>query len=294
MAKGRGIFTLGIDCWDPTHRFETSWLFSPWVLGGIRALISLYSFTTLFFIIGYTCANSSFGGCETVRRSFSYFTVLTYWGLAFYFLASAIHTLSYARHHHAQSRRQREGRGEQQIGENSPVRAMCLLDSFPRGLQALHSLFYTTIVTLPLLVTIVYWGVLYKNPWFAREFDAWHNVSQHALNSGFALFEIVFARTEMYPWVHLLWLLVILLGYLCVAYITAATQGWYTYTFLDHDVIGGRGHVAAYVFGIAIGIVVVFLVVRGLIWLRRWLTEVKLGMGGTEGGEYIDAEMSTR
>ncbi|KAG5992852.1 hypothetical protein E4U54_003538, partial [Claviceps lovelessii] len=264
---------------------------------------SLYSFTTLFFIIGYTCANAEFGGCAAVGRSFSYFTVLTYWGLAFYFAVSAVHTLSYARRRNqsqsrSQSESQRESQSESQgQSTQSAPPPSCLLDSFPRLLQALHSLFYTTVVTLPLLVTIVYWAILYKGVWFAYEFDAWHNLSQHAFNSAFALFEIVFTRAEEPPWVHMLWLVVLLLGYLGVAYLTAATQGWYTYSFLDRRV-GGTGHVARYVLGIAIGGVFVFALVRSLIWLRRWVTEVKLGMGGeyaegvvVEGVAEEDGEM---
>ncbi|KAG5937627.1 hypothetical protein E4U53_008169 [Claviceps sorghi] len=213
------------------------------------------------------------------KQSFSYFTVLTYWGLAFYFAVSAVHTLSYAR---------RLARRPQ-----SPT---CLLDALPRALQALHSLFYTTVVTLPFLVTAVYWALLYKGRWFAVEFDAWRNVSQHALNSVVALFEVVFSRVEEPPWVHALWLLAIALGYLAVAYLTVATQGWYTYDFLDHDALGGRGYVAAYVFGIAVGVVLAFAVVRGLIWLRRWVTEVKLGMGAqyaveAGGDSAVEAEV---
>src|SRR5688500_12369283 len=30
---------FGHDLWDPSHRFETSWLLPPWVLFGVRALI---------------------------------------------------------------------------------------------------------------------------------------------------------------------------------------------------------------------------------------------------------------
>lgn len=32
-------FKFGTDAWDPTHRFETSWLLSPWLLFFCRALI---------------------------------------------------------------------------------------------------------------------------------------------------------------------------------------------------------------------------------------------------------------
>ncbi|KZZ90177.1 hypothetical protein AAL_07278 [Moelleriella libera RCEF 2490] len=281
-SRMRTAFSFGANRWDVTHRFETSWLLSPWALFACRALISLYIFTTLFFIIGYTCANESLGGCADVRRSFSFFTVLTYWGLGFYFLVSAVHTGSYALtgrtllNHHSINTLLTTTNGGGGGGDShglpvSPLR---------RVLQALHSLLYTTVVTLPFLVTIVYWAVLYRAPWFALPFDAWHNVSQHALNSVFAAFEVVVARTEPMPCVHLLWLILILLGYLAVAYITVATQGWYTYSFLNYRAVHGRGYVAAYIFGIAVGVVMVFLVVYGLIWLRRWLTEEKLGMRG--------------
>jgi hypothetical protein len=51
-----------------------------------------------------------------------------------------------------------------------------LLEKWPRWLRALHSLFYTTIVTFPFLVTIVYWKILYNGSWFPITFDAWSNV----------------------------------------------------------------------------------------------------------------------
>ncbi|CAM1504656.1 Fc.00g022470.m01.CDS01 [Cosmosporella sp. VM-42] len=254
MAR-KNPFKFGTDLWDPSNRFETSWLISLWLLFICRAIIALYAFVTRFFIIGWTCAHDSLGGCSDVRQSFSYFTILTYWGLAFYFLVAAIHTLTYA------------------------IRGRSLLDRFPRPLQALYSFFYTTIVTFPFLVTIVYWGVLYKS-WFTVEFTAWENISQHALNSLFALFEIFIPRTSPMLWVHILWLILILAGYLAVAYITLADQGWYTYNFLDHDKVGGRGIVAAYIIGIAVGIVIIFCIVYGVVWVRKWVTETKLGKDG--------------
>lgn len=309
MARTRAlndVFSFGSGPWDPSHRFTTSWLLGPWLLFLCRALIvsphpasppfltslppsppsltslpltavadcpqCVYAFTTLFFIIGWTCAHASLGGCLVVRQSFSYFTVLTYWGLAFYFLAAALHTLAYA------------------------LTGRPLLDRLPRPLQALHALFYTSVVTFPFLVTVVYWAVLYEAPWFPREFDAWHNVSQHALNSLFALFELVVPRTAPPPPVHVVWLLALLLGYLAVAYITLADQHFYTYSFLDHDAVGGRGYVAAYVVGIAVGIVVIFGVVYALIFLRRWVTETKLGMEGKFAAQPTpgdDVEMNT-
>lgn len=224
-------------------------------------LQSVYAFTTLFFSLGWPCTHPEDGGCQAATQSFSYFTVLTYWGLAFYFAVSAAHTFTYARSGSA------------------------LLDRFPRPLQALHSLYYTTIVTLPFLVTIVYWGVLYKGPWFKLEYDAWGNISKHGLNSAFALFELVVPRTLPPFWIHIPYLILILLGYLAVAYITLASQGWYTYSFLDHDAVHERGYVAAYIFGIAVGIIIIFIVVWCLIKLRVWATETKCQMMGKFAAE---------
>lgn len=149
---------------------------------------------------------------------------------------------------------------------------------------------------MPLIVTITYWAVLYEGPWYEVEFDAWSNVSQHSINSVLAVFEIVVPRTSPPPWIHILWLIVIMACYLGVAYITAAVQGWYPYNFLDYKSIGGRGYVAAYIVGIAVGVVIIFLVAWGLIWVRRWITESKMGMEGKFAKQQSasgDVEMNT-
>ncbi|KAI1267519.1 hypothetical protein F5Y18DRAFT_378032 [Xylariaceae sp. FL1019] len=250
-------FKFGTGPWDESHRFQTSWLLPPYVLFGFRALFSLYILTTLLYNIGHSCASDA---CSTARTSFSYFTVLTYWGLFFYFLFSSIHTLSYAHH------------------SSTP------LQSWPRPLQALHSLLYTCTTVFPFVVTIVFWALLSSPTTLSTTYSAWSNISQHALNSFFALFEIVVPRTNLRPWVHIPFLLFILALYLALAYVTDATKGFYTYSFLDPGLQGGL--VAAYVFGIAIGFCVVFSVVQGLIWVRRRITEGRgkgVGYRGADG-----------
>ena len=97
-------------------------------------------------------------------------------------------------------------------------------------------------------------------------------VSQHALNTSFAFFEIVVPRTTPPPWLHLLPLIVILALYLALAYVTYGTQHFYTYSFLDPTLHGG-GRVVAYMFGILAAILVIFVVVWLLIRLRQWITE---------------------
>ncbi|KAI0383504.1 hypothetical protein F5Y04DRAFT_250362 [Hypomontagnella monticulosa] len=253
-------FAFGAEPWDPENRFETSWLLPPYVLFALRALMSLYAFVTLFFNLGYECTHPDQGGCAQARASFSYFTVLTYWGLAFYLLFASIHTFSYARYSRA------------------------LLDSWPRPLQALHAFFYTTVTTYPFLVTIVYWGVLYAygSAWFPSVYLGWSNISQHALNSFFALFELLITRTDPQPWIHALYVVVVLAFYLALAYLTRATAGFYPYPFLDPSRTGKL--VAAYVFGIGVAGVVIFAIVWCVIWVRRWITEEKLGMRGKFAG----------
>ncbi|EMR69481.1 hypothetical protein UCREL1_3493 [Eutypa lata UCREL1] len=283
------FLSFGRDPFDPTHRFATSWLLPPAALFAIRALFSLYAFTTLFFNLGWGCTHastvavtggnttdtgaavSSSSGSETddvrclkTKQSFSYFTVLTYWGVAFYLLVAAVHTATYA------------------------WRGVPLLNArrFPRPLHALHALFYTSVTTYPPLVTIVYWAVLYPTAYgdaggFPDAYAAWSNASQHALNSLFALFEILVPRTEPAPLIHLWWLIVILALYLGLAYVTVATEGFYVYPFLDAaETAGGRKGVTAYIFGILAAVVVLFGVVWCLVWARRWLTEEKLGCKG--------------
>lgn len=56
----------------------------------------------------------------------------------------------------------------------------------------------------------------------------WSNISEHALNSAFALFEILLTNVAPMPWIHIPFLIVLLAGYLGVAYITFATQGFYS------------------------------------------------------------------
>ena len=74
-------------------------------------------------------------------------------------------------------------------------------------------------------------------------------------------------------WLALLVNIIILALYLGLAYITKATQGFYVYSFLNPD--KGRGRVAGYVFGILVAEIIVFSIVKGLIWLRGIVTEGK-------------------
>jgi hypothetical protein len=126
MAIGARLLSPYVGTFDPTNRFATSWILSPALLFGFRAFLSLYAFVTLFTIFGW---NGSHGRSEESRHSFSYFTNLTYWGLAFYEAFAAIHTASYW------------------------LTGNPLLARWPKPLQIAHSMFYSTIVIYPFIVT---------------------------------------------------------------------------------------------------------------------------------------------
>ncbi|KAL8923592.1 MAG: hypothetical protein Q9208_004539 [Pyrenodesmia sp. 3 TL-2023] len=249
---------------DPTHRYTTSWVLPPLVLAIIRIILSIYAFTTTFFILAWEGVH---GRHLENRLYHSYFTHLTYWGLAFYFLFSSLHTLRYA------------------------LTGASWLQKWPVALQIAHAVFYTTIVTFPILVTAVFWAVIYSGVWFPDDFGAWINTSQHTLNTVFAAFEIFFTRTSPPPLAHLPILVVILALYLALAYLTHATQGFYPYPFLDPN--NGSGRLAAYILGILAAACVIYAIVWLIIWIRRWMTEAKLGMHGkfTKNRDISDEEM---
>jgi hypothetical protein len=130
------------------HPYETSWLLSPGLFAGLRGLVGVYLWATIIVIYSWDSAHG-----ESTRQSFSYFTYLNMWGMAFYFLVAFIHTVLYAY----------TGRS-------------VIFDKIPRVFRGLHSFYYTCNTTLPILVLIVYWAVLYSNPWFPVVFNAWQNV----------------------------------------------------------------------------------------------------------------------
>ena len=125
----------------------------------------------------------------------------------------------------------------------------------------------------------MFWALLAPSGGFPTTKDLWSNISQHALNSAYALFEIIFPRTEPLPFLHIIVIVFILALYLSLAYLTHAVQGWYTYDFLNLDK-HSSGVVAGYIIGILVGSIIVFLIVRYIILLRLWVTEKKLGMAG--------------
>jgi len=247
--------------YDRQFKHVTSYVLSPSLLAGIRLLIAVYVLIGLIYMLIHAATVG-----KDVDSFFSYFTNLTYIGICAYFFASGVQTLLYARN---------LKRGE----ESYP------LQRWPRMLRYLHTLLLSTVVTYPFLVTIVYWSLLASSSTFATPFSAWSNISKHALNSVYAAFEVLLTNTEPLPWMHLPLTVVILSGYLGVAYITHATQGIYTYSFLDPKKQGKK--LAIYIVGIAVGQVVVFCIVVGILRLRKHFTNRYQIVEPKSGGEKL-------
>ncbi|KAK5074865.1 Vacuolar protein sorting-associated protein 8 [Lithohypha guttulata] len=243
MATFYKLMGVASDGFDPEQRFVTSWLLPPSLLAAYRLLFALFDWATIITIFIWDGINDP----DEIARDFSYFTALTWWGLTTYLTISGLHTLVYSSKGYTWLHR-----------------------SWPRPLQVLHSLFYTTIVVFPFIVTIVYWAILYDGPWFSVKMSAFANVSRHALNSLAALLEIILPATSPPPWLHVLFLIVLLAMYLGLAYVTHVTQGFYVYSFLNPA--RGAGQLAGYIVGIAVACVVIFLLARSLVWARKRFT----------------------
>lgn len=90
---------------------------------------------------------------------------------------------------------------------------------------------------------------------------------------------MVFPRTEPLPWLDIVPIIILLALYLGLAYLTHAIDGFYVYDFLNLQQ-NSSGIVAAYIVGILVAAIIIFLIVRYLIMLRVFITETKLKKTG--------------
>lgn len=233
--------TLGVPSpFDTSFSLVTSPVFSPLVLGVIRLTLAIYATAFILGKIIYEGIHFKSDGAyvtlHTFRRRhctehncrfFSYFTTLSYIGLLSYLWAAAVQTLAYA----------------------LSRRSSYPLQRWYRPLQYLHLLLQSTVITYPILVTIVFWALLSEPSTLANTYNRWNNISEHMLNTVFAAFEILLTnisvsvgfRPRSYaismPWVHIPFVVFLLACYLGVAYITAGTQGFYS---TSHITISSR------------------------------------------------------
>lgn len=227
---------------DPKLNFISSPFFSILALGAIRLFFAVYTFATLLVVLIWQSARLHEG-----NSFFSYFTHLSYIGLCAYFFSAGVQGMLYAR---------------------CPINkgTFVLSRKWPRFLQFLHVWLYATVVTFPIVVTVVYWVLLSGPKTFSTRFNAWSNVSMHALNTAFVLFELVLTNVPPVLWIYLPLCILVLACYLGLAYITYATLHFYVYSFLNPK----KGPIlAAYIIGIFVGECVVYVLVHLVAFLRQ-------------------------
>ena len=274
------VFTY--EAWGvPSKGFDTEFGFvrshfvSPLVLACIRAVMSIYCFVTIITSYSWLAHNTATIGLKDVNldsytiqqqkaaigQSFSFFTYITFWSLGFYFLVSSIHTFMYA------------------------FRQRTWLHSWPKWLQLLHSLYYSTVTSFPFLVTAVFWGTM-NSGWPAGRFEQWMNLSVHGLNSIFAIVEIVMSATSAPPILHLGVVCIILSVYLGLSYLTKYTQGFYVYEWLNPA--HGNVSIVLHVLGYAGAMIAFFFMAGGIIRARNMVAR----KNQKEEDQGIDAEKS--
>ncbi|KAG8861072.1 hypothetical protein FRC20_011527 [Serendipita sp. 405] len=238
---------------DPGYRLVTSGLISPFALFLIRLLLAVWSVAASLAHIIYS---QSVVKEYPFKQYFVYFTRLTYIGLTAYFCAAAFHSGFFVL-------------SLRQLKKHEVSRAPWFpLQKWGKFLQFLHLTLFSSIITYPFIVTIVYWAFLADSETWSTPFKSWSNISFHALNSVLVLVELIFGRVRLYLgyWITCIILLALYLG---MAYLVHSTQGIWVYGFLDPHKKNAK--VAAYIVGIPVAETVVFIVIWGLIHMRDWI-----------------------
>ncbi|KAJ3806095.1 hypothetical protein F5876DRAFT_69233 [Lentinula aff. lateritia] len=140
------------------------------------------------------------------------------------------------------------------------------LQRWPRIFQLLHVMLGTTIISYPILVTIVFWALLASPAVFSTKFGTWSNISIHVLNTAWSLFEMIGTNSPPPRWSMLPCMIIILALYLALAYVTHATQGFYPYSFLNPST--SHSLLAGYIIGIAVAACIVFTLAKTIMWAR--------------------------
>ncbi|KAI0745284.1 hypothetical protein C8Q76DRAFT_789689 [Earliella scabrosa] len=142
---------------DAHHDFVTSPVFSPLVLAILRLTLATSAlFVALYHLIYDTVKTHDVDGYS------SYFTHLSYIGLIAYLYAAGVQTLCYA----------------------LKGKSGYPLQRWPRPLQLLHPLLYSTVTTYPLVVTVIYWALLSSAATFEIVFSLPQDLSYSFLDPG--------------------------------------------------------------------------------------------------------------
>ncbi|KAG8861073.1 COPII subunit [Serendipita sp. 405] len=219
---------------DAGYRLVTSGTVKPWVLFLIRLLLAIWSVAAG---LAHIILSQAVLDEIPFKQYYVYFTRLTFIGLTSYFCAAAFHSGFFVL-------------SLRQLKKGEATRAPWYpLQKWGRVLQFLHLALFSTIITYPIIVTVVYWAILASSQSFSSPFYSWSNIAFHALNSVLLLVELIFGRVRLYLGYWIVCAIVLAL-YLGMAYLVHSVQDIWVYGFLDPQKPGA--HVAAYIVGILV------------------------------------------
>jgi len=227
---------------DPDKTFVTSPFTAPSALCINRGIRACYTMT----IAIVSLVTSAYDGTFTIW--FTDFSKYAYVGASFYFVFAFYHTLIYWR----------TGRYP--------------LASWPRILQLLYSVLYSSIGVFPGIMTVIYWTISSNSSTFSTPLDIWLNVSLHLASTVFIFTEILTNSIRPLSLAHLFVLELWFLLYLPVVYICAATLGFYPYPSLDPST---PGLLAGSIISMAIAIAAMFLIIQGIASSKLYLLQSK-------------------
>ncbi|KAI9503730.1 hypothetical protein BX070DRAFT_224433 [Coemansia spiralis] len=226
-------------CWQTVFRLHkldprragASRIFGTGMLLAIRSVLFAYTLAVWIVSVIEDVQNG------VMKAHFVYFTYLCYTGLLAYLASSLFHTLQYWRR-----------------GEPTSFTQM------PKTLQLLHWLLFESVVLYAVIVTALFWSLIYSPDNYTTQELKWTTASVHATNSVCVIVDMVIGSMVFSPhWSHPLLLCIVVTLYLALAYINYAVNGWFVYSFLDYK--KHKAMEAAIIFGLLAGFLVVYYVV---------------------------------
>ncbi|ORX69522.1 hypothetical protein DL89DRAFT_267719 [Linderina pennispora] len=262
-AYNRAHRALRLHTFDHT-RVAGSRIGGLWFLLAVRALMFSYA----LFVWVFSLVRDARAGTGNVH--FAYFTNLCYTGLVAYLAASLYHTVRAIRQ-----------RSTASFSDMWPV------------FQLMHWLLYGSVAVFSVIVTGVYWSMLYPSAHNMSGRDTWINASVHAMNTGFFVVEAVVGGMVLTShWSHPCVLVAVGFMYVMLAYVNEAVNGFFTYDFLNYK--EKKGVEAAYIFGLLAALFIIYYVVWALQRLLDRMLPVKshCAQAGNDS-EYQQVECSS-